>query len=66
MIEFTIFVVAFVMGYIIGSNKQKPSDNVQLLQSQIQQLNTEIGYYKDLCRWHVEEKEKLKQEHYIK
>lgn len=64
MIEFAIFVIAFIIGYAMASNK-KSSNTVDLLQAQVQQLNTEIGYYKDLCLWHVEEKEKLKQEHYI-
>jgi hypothetical protein len=35
------------------------------LKDENEKLKKEIEYYKDLCLWHVEEKEKLKREHYI-
>ena len=59
------FFLGAFLGFLIHRS-QKPSVTIEILQSQVEQLNTEIGYYKDLCKWHVEEKEKLKQEHYIK
>ena len=40
--------------------------NDDSLKDENEQLKKEIKYYKDLCLWHVEEKEKLKREHYIK
>ena len=39
--------------------------NDDSLKDENEKLKKEIEYYKDLCLWHVEEKEKLKREHYI-
>ena len=67
MIEYiVIFVIAFGLGCVVGNNKKsiEPKENKD--QETINELRKEIEYYKDLCLWHVEEKEKLKQEHYIK
>ena len=67
MIEYiVIFVIAFGLGCVFGNNKKsiEPKENKD--QETINELRKEIEYYKDLCLWHVEEKEKLKQEHYIK
>lgn len=59
----------FLLGVVIGfllHRSQKSTVAADVLQSQVQQLNTEVSYYKDLCKWHVEEKEKLKRERYTK
>ena len=64
MIEYIIIsIFAFALGYSIAARQQivTPKD-----EGVIEALRKEIEYYKDLCLWHVEEKEKLKQEHYIK
>ena len=61
-------VVYFCLGVILALllNYTRNSDNEDIsLKDENEQLKKEIGYYKDLCLWHVEEKEKLKREHYI-
>ena len=68
MIEYIfIFVVAFALGYILAIQQHINSVPYQELKDEetISNLRKEISYYKDLCLWHVEEKEKLKREHYI-
>jgi hypothetical protein len=55
-------VIGTVFGYI--SKKSNPTLNIELY-NQVEKLKEEVDYYKDLCKWHVEEKEKLKKEHYI-
>jgi hypothetical protein len=53
-------VCAFIIGAIFGyiSKTGNPTLNVELY-SQVEKLKEEIAYYKDLCKWHVEEKAKL-------
>ena len=52
-------VCAFIIGAIFGyiSKTSKPTLNVELY-NQVEKLKEEIAYYKDLCKWHVEQKEK--------
>ena len=57
---------AMILGYIIGSGNCKQPLTNEALEERIDELEKQIKYYKDLCLWHVEEKEKLKQERYIK
>lgn len=67
MIEILIYAVVFLIGLLVGRGaRQEPPPTVDILSNQIAELEKQIEYYKDLCQWHVEEKEKLKQEHYIK
>lgn len=62
MMEYIPIVVAFIAGYLLGTNKQqKESDAHKAWESYCKQLEKDIGYYKDLCQWHVEEKEKNRQ-----
>ena len=66
------YIVAFAIGFGLGSmaslsKKYTDEENgPNKDQETIAGLRKEIEYYKDLCLWHVEEKEKLKREHYIK
>ena len=60
------FFFGFLLGIFVGANKKEKLPIVEILSNQVQELERQLAYYKDLCKWHVEEKEKLKQEHYIK
>jgi hypothetical protein len=63
MFEYIVVGIVFLLiGYSSGRNAVKvpdSSDHIIALQKQIE-------YYKELCLWHVEEKEKLKRGKYIK
>ena len=65
MTDILIFVFGVLFGYFMRRDV-KPPVLVDVLQCQVEELENQVNYYKDLCNWHVEEKEKLKQEHYIK
>jgi hypothetical protein len=67
MIEIFTYAVMIMIGFLAGRGARKePPPDTEVLTNQIEELNKQIEYYKDLCLWHVEEKEKLKQENYIK
>lgn len=66
MIEILIYAVVFLIGLLVGRGIKKEPPAVEVMTNQVIELEKQIEYYKDLCQWHVEEKEKLKQEHYIK
>ena len=51
---------AMILGYIIGSGNCKQPLTNEALEERIDELEKQIKYYKDLCLWHVEEKEKLR------
>jgi len=64
MIELLIAVIiGMIFGYLFKKEKEPPI--VEILQKQVEHYEKEIEYYKDLCTWHVEEKERMKREHYI-
>lgn len=64
MIElFLALAVGLVLGYLFKTEQRPPV--VDVLTNQVEELEKQVEYYKDLCLWHVEEKEKLKREHYI-
>jgi len=60
------FFFGFLFGIFVRTNKKEKLPVVEVLSNQVQELERQLAYYKELCLWHVEEKEKLKQEHYIK
>lgn len=65
MIDLLISVgIGIVLGYLLKREQRPPI--VEILQNQVENYEKQIVYYKDLCEWHVLEKEKLKREHYIK
>ena len=51
------YAVIFVFGFLLGREKapQVPDDQ----QDEIDRLNKQVDYYKDLCKWHVKDKERL-------
>ena len=67
MIDVVYFFLGMILSLIFNFTRNSDNDNNKevLLKDENEQLKKEIKYYKDLCLWHVEEKEKLKQEHYI-
>ena len=60
------FFFGIVFGVFMKTNKKEKLPIVEVLSNQVQELERQLAYYKELCLWHVEEKEKLKREHYIK
>ena len=66
MTDIMWFFFGFLLGIFVRTNKKEKLPIVEVLSNQVQELERQLAYYKDLCKWHVEEKEKLKQEHYIK
>lgn len=68
MLEYIVVgIIAFIVGYSWAINQHISSVPYKELKDEdtIAGLRKEIDYYKDLCKWHVEEKEKLKRENYI-
>jgi chaperonin cofactor prefoldin len=44
--------VGLVFGYLLSKEKQPPA--VDILTNQVELLEKEVAYYKDLCKWHTE------------
>ena len=59
------FFFGILFGMFMKKNKKEKLPVVEVLSNQVQELENQLAYYKDLCKWHVEERQKLKQEHYI-
>ena len=58
MIEVLTYLAVLLIGYLAGrGSKQEPPP---VIDNQVAELEKTIKYYKELCLWHVEEKEKLK------
>ena len=57
MIEILIIIFAFLMGFMIGRDRAPVVPDDQ--QDEIDRLNKQVEYYKDLCKWHVKDKERL-------
>lgn len=66
MIEAITYLVILLVGFLAGRGSRKEQPALEVLSNQVIELEKQLEYYKDLCLWHVEEKEKLKREHYIK
>jgi hypothetical protein len=57
VIEVLTYLAVLLIGYLAGrGTKQEPPP----VDNQVAELEKKIKYYKELCLWHVEEKEKLK------
>ena len=55
------FLIGFSLGFLIGWDNKKcpvPYEN----ESENKKLREDVEYYKKLCKWHVEDKEKIKNE----
>jgi uncharacterized membrane protein YraQ (UPF0718 family) len=55
--------IGVVIGYLL--KKENQPTIVDVLRKQVEHYEKEIEYYKDLCEWHVQEKERIKRENYI-
>jgi hypothetical protein len=60
------FFVGILFGILISHRRKDNRPIVEVLTNQVEELEHQVEYYKDLCAWHVDEKEKLKRENYIK
>ena len=48
--------IGLVFGYLLKKEQQPPV--VDILQNQVELLEKEVAYYKDLCKWHTERNKK--------
>jgi len=48
--------IGMVLGYLLKKEQKPPI--VDTLTNQVEYYEKELKYYKDLCKWHVEQKEK--------
>ena len=48
-------VIGLVFGYLLKKEKQPPI--IEILQNQVEFLEKEVAYYKNLCKWHTERKD---------
>ena len=56
MIDLLIAVaIGMVFGYLFKKEKQPPI--IEILQNQVEKLEEDVAYYKDLCKWHTERKD---------
>jgi len=61
MIEVLTYLAVLLIGYLAGRGTRKePPPAIEIMSNQVAELEKRIKYYKELCLWHVEEKEKLK------
>ena len=57
MIEtFIAFLAGAVVGYWAGPKDPELQQQINLYNRNYQKYEQEIQYYKDLCRWHVEQR----------
>jgi chaperonin cofactor prefoldin len=53
MIELLFAVaIGMILGYLLKKEQQPPV--VDILNNQVEHLEKEVKYYKDLCKWHAE------------
>ena len=45
-------VIGMVFGYLFRKEQQPPI--IEILQNQVEKLEEDVDYYKDLCKWHTE------------
>jgi hypothetical protein len=50
-----VFIIAFAFGYLLKKEHQPPI--IKILQNQVEFLEKEVAYYKNLCKWHTERKD---------
>jgi hypothetical protein len=57
VIEILIIVFAFLIGFLIGRDRAPVVIDDQV--DEIERLSKQVEYYKDLCKWHIKDKERL-------
>ena len=58
MIEVLTYIVVAIIAFFAGRGSR--TEPPPVIDNQLEELQKEIKYYKELCLWHVKEKEKLK------
>jgi hypothetical protein len=48
--------LGMLFGYLLKKEQQPPI--VDILQNQVEHYEKELKYYKNLCKWHAEQKDK--------
>jgi hypothetical protein len=61
MSDIIIFLLSFGIGFLIGRHGNPSPMINESLQNKIDILENDVKYYKDLCKWHVEEKRKAQE-----
>jgi hypothetical protein len=59
MNDILIFGFGALLGFLLTRGKTVVKDDT--LELKVQELQESVAYYKDLCKWHVEEKAKLQE-----
>ena len=49
-------IIGIILGYSLKKEQKPPI--VDTLSNQVEYYEKELKYYKNLCKWHVEQKEK--------
>jgi hypothetical protein len=57
VIEILIIIFALIMGFMIGRDRAPVVIDDQV--DEIERLKKQVEYYKDLCKWHIKDKERL-------
>jgi len=52
------FFIGFLVGLVMRPKNKDIKEQTDIYNRKYQEYETEIKYYKDLCKWHVEQKEK--------
>jgi hypothetical protein len=58
MIELLMYIVVLILGLYIGYQRKTPEQTE--CDRRVIELEKEVAYYKKLCLWHVQERDKLK------
>ena len=61
MNDLLAFFLGVILGFFIQYKKTPQLPALDILSNQVQELEKQLAYYKDLCKWHVEEKRKLQE-----
>lgn len=56
----TYLVVAIVAFFAGRGSRAEPPPAIDIMSNQVAELEEKLEYYKKLCLWHVEDKERLK------
>jgi hypothetical protein len=48
--------IGIILGYLFSKEKKPPA--IDILTNQVELLEKEVSYYKDLCKWHTERNKK--------
>ena len=52
------FMIGFLVGLYIKPKDKDLQEQQAIYDNKLNQYETDIAYYKDLCKWHVEQRKK--------